>query len=562
MGKILNDLLEKHKDDMKGFMSKCRHDKELQKEILELTSFLDDYENVSLSERVWYCKNKIEKVQLCPYCGERRRRYKKMSTDLFATCGEDECKKAGMAKGSKSKRDWNAIQEKMKATYKARTGYEHNSQNPGNISKVKETCEKKYGVDCACKTEKAVENRQSVFKEKYGSQGEMLKQSIINKYGSFSEHAKVCAEKKSATAKMNAFATLKEKAKSLGFTIISDDPNIKSYEDVEIRCDRCGQVFKRYRDSINHFYNQNLQFCPHCDYKNLTYRSNGERELCEEIQKFYSGDMRLNKRVSNCEVDILIPDKKIAIDFNGVYWHSEQFKACNAHQIKKHAVENAGYNFIQIWEDDWNDPTKKKIILSRLKSKFGLSKKIFARKCEMRELISKDDVKLANNFLNENHLQGSAPSSRKFALFYDGELVEIATFGNSRKLIYGNSSSVELIRLCTKIGVNVVGGFSKLLKFAVKEIGAREIISYADCDWVSYKDNGYLKAGFSLVKETGCNYWWSKSGKRENRMKFTKAKLVSEGCDTSKTEKEIMKELGFVRVWGSGNLLFTFKNAN
>ena len=560
MRKYLKETLEKYKSNMKGFMSKCRSDKKLLAQINEFTSFLDSFENVSLSERVWYCKNNLKEVQMCPYCKSSRRKYKRMNSDLFKTCGNDICKKAGMGAGAKSYRNWSVIQEKMKSTYKDRTGYEHNSQNPENAAKVKETCKAKYGVDYACKTQKAKERFEEFVKEKYGSQSNVIKENIIKKYGSYSEHAKSCAVKKSMTSKMNAFNAIKEKAKSLGFTVLSEDPNIKSYEDIELKCDRCGRIFKRYRDSINHYYLRNLPFCPHCDYKNLTFRSGGERELVEEIQKFYDDEIRLNKHISNYEVDILILDKKIAIDYNGVYWHSEKFKAKNAHKEKKYAIESAGYKFIQIWEDDWKDPVKKEIILSRLKSKLGMAERIFARKCVVKELMTKEETKLANEFLKKNHLQGTAPSSRKFALVYDGEIVELATFGKTRKLVFGNSNGIELIRLCTKNGFNIIGGFSKLMKFAVGQLGSSNIISYADCDWVPYEDNGYLKSGFIMVKETGCNYWWSKSGIRENRMNFTKSKLVSNGADPSKTENEIMAELGYCKVWGSGNLLFRYSS--
>ena len=329
-----------------------------------------------------------------------------------------------------------------------------------------------------------------------------------------------------------------------------------------MKCDRCGLVFKRYRDSINYYYNNNLHFCPKCDYKNLTFRSNGERELGSEIQKFYDGDIRFNKHIATFEADIIIPDKKLAIDYNGVYYHSELFKTSNAHKEKKHAIEEAGYSFIQVWEDDWHNPIKKEIILSRIKSKLGLSEKIYARKCKVVELTERKEIVNAVKFLKNNHLQGNAPSSRKFALLYNDEIVELATFGKSRKLISGNTDKIELIRLCTKQGYNIVGGFSKLIKFALKELNVDSFISYADNDWINYENNGYLKSGFSLIKETACNYWWAKDGIRENRMKYTKDKLCSMGFDKSKTETEIMNSLGYYKVYGSGNLLFEYRQIN
>lgn len=544
--------------DSKGFAIKCRYDKKLVEEINSFTSFLNEYDDVSLSERVWYCKNKITEVQLCPYCKTRKRRFRKMNIGLFPTCGDPECKRQGIIKGSKAPRDWDDIQEKMKATYKERTGYEHNSQNPENIKKTKETCLKKYGVETPVKTEKAKEAREKTFVEKYGSQGNMLKENIIKTYGSFSNQRKILSDRASKTFKINAFNLIKEKAKEIGITILSDNYNATSYEDIEMQCDRCGMIFKKSRSAVNHFYMNKLSFCPHCDYKNLTFRSSGERVLGEEIIKFYDGDIQFNKRISNFEVDILIPKKQLAIDYNGIYWHSEMYKEKDVHKTKKERLEKLGYKFIQIWEDDWNDPIKKEIIISRLKSKIGVSERIFARKCTIKELTTNEEIKACNKFLSLNHLQGVAPSSRKFALLYKNEIVEVATFGKSRSLISGNNNEIELIRLCTKNGYNVVGGFSKLMKHAAKEMKCKRIISYADCDWISYDSNGYLNSGFKLIKETACNYWWSKDGIRENRMKFTKAKLIKMGYDPQKTENEIMKEIGYRKVYGSGNLLFEY----
>ena len=137
------------------------------------------------------------------------------------------------------------------------------------------------------------------------------------------------------------------------------------------------------------------------------------------------------------EIDIVIPDKKILIEFNGLYWHSEKFLDKNYHLDKTNKCEELGYQLIHIFEDEWLN--KKDIVKSRIKNILGVSKnKIYARKCKIKEVKTKDKT----IFLNKNHIQGSVGSVFNMGLYYNEELVSIMTFGE-RPIINGG---FELIR--------------------------------------------------------------------------------------------------------------------
>ncbi|MBO6271663.1 hypothetical protein J6O48_02650 [bacterium] len=87
-------------------------------------------EAISKSERYYCWLNKLKEIPKCPICGKPRI-FRKVNKGYFATCGDKSCKSALISKSnSESYRDWDKIQEKMKATYKEKTGYEHNMQNP------------------------------------------------------------------------------------------------------------------------------------------------------------------------------------------------------------------------------------------------------------------------------------------------------------------------------------------------------------------------------------------------------------------------------------------------
>ena len=72
------------------------------------------------------------------------------------------------------------------------------------------------------------------------------------------------------------------------------------------------------------------------------------------------------------ELDIVIPEHNLAIEFNGLLWHSEKYgKDRNYHSHKTNLCAEKGYRLIHIWEDDWRD--RKDIELAFIKQLVGKS---------------------------------------------------------------------------------------------------------------------------------------------------------------------------------------------
>lgn len=535
----------KHSRNWKGLLTKLRYDTKLKAELEEKTSFLNEL-NPSISERVFYYKEGFNSIQLCPYCNKNPLKFKKLDKGFFKTCGSKECIHKACSEGAKQERDWSSIQSKMRKTYKERTGYEHNMQNPEFVKKMNNTPNHKWGVQ----TELAKENREKALISKYGSLSNVLKTNIEKTYGSFKEFARKQALNTSKKKQEKDLQNLLKKIEDLDFTYLGCDSPNGVYH---LKCNKCNTEISLTRYAILYYCRAGKRFCPKCDFKEMTFRSNFEKEVGAFVSSIYNGDIQFNRHINGHECDIIVPEKKIAIECNGCYWHTDQFKKDkDTHQKKKIDVEKEGFNLIQIWEDDWNDIRKKEIIKSRFKSKFGLSKRIFARKCQLKEVNGKE----AKKFLDENHLQQYVQSSFNIGLYLGDELLEIATFGKTRKVISGNTQAIELYRLCTKKDYNVVGGFSKLMKHAKEIFKGKTIISYSDCDWCSFNSNGYEKVGFKRISVTQPNYWWCVDGIRRNRLNFTKKKLVKEGKDANLSEVEIMERDGHYRIFGSGNLVF------
>lgn len=132
------------------------------------------------------------------------------------------------------------------------------------------------------------------------------------------------------------------------------------------------------------------------------------------------------------------------------------------------------------------------------------------------------------------------------------------TLGKSRKIMNSSGNSkIELYRFASKLGTEVVGGFSKLLQAFIRETNINDIITYASSD-ISF-GNVYLKSGFIYDSHTGPGYTWVIDGHRKNRYNYNKQKLVEAGYDKNLSETKIMHSLGYYRCFDSGNLKFRYK---
>lgn len=89
--------------------------------------------------------------------------------------------------------------------------------------------------------------------------------------------------------------------------------------------------------------------------------SKGEKEVADFIASFYSGTLIANDRklLAGLELDIFLPQKNLAIEYNGVYWHSNAFLARRKvtaeelHKSKMNKCAAKQVRLLYVWEDDW-----------------------------------------------------------------------------------------------------------------------------------------------------------------------------------------------------------------
>ncbi|MCD8208245.1 MAG: hypothetical protein LUD72_09945 [Bacteroidales bacterium] len=359
----------------------------------------------------------------------------------------------------------------------------------------------------------------------------------------------VCAKKRIADKQRDTVETFIKKAETVHGKDRYDYSKVdykESSSKVTIKCNKCGHTFTQTP-------NKHLSGCgcPLCGMR----VSHHEEDILAFIK-----DMGIEAEQSNRsilkrqELDIFIPSKRIAIEYDGLYWHSNaQGKGETYHLNKTKECAEKGVRLIHIFEDEWIK--KRETVESRLRHILGEDggERIYARQCEIRGVGAKECAE----FLDGNHLQGSCQSKFRYGLYYNNELVAVMTFGRrrqKRERIEDYDEQWEMLRFCCRNNVSVIGGASRLLKHFIKEEKPKTIITYADKRWSD--GELYYKLGFIHTHDSRPNYFYVVEKDRESRFKYRKSELVRQGFDESKTEKEIMEEREIPRIYDCGNMVF------
>jgi hypothetical protein len=284
-------------------------------------------------------------------------------------------------------------------------------------------------------------------------------------------------------------------------------------------------------------------------------RTTFELKICKFLENNNIRYSPNNRKIIDGELDIYLPDYNLAIEINGLYWHSECYLNDDYHIIKTNKCFEKNIQLLHFFEDELIE--KFDIVESIIKSKLGIiNNKVYARKCVIREI----DAKTSAEFLNGNHIQGNVNSSIKIGLFYNNELVSLMTFGKLRNVL-GNKQHIdgeyEMLRFCNKLNTVVIGGASKLYNYFKIKFTPIIVISFANLRY-SHGEL-YEKLGFEFKNNTSPNYWYVIGKKRKHRFLFRKDVLVKEGYDINKTEHQIMSERKIPRIYDCGNIKYIDK---
>ena len=286
-----------------------------------------------------------------------------------------------------------------------------------------------------------------------------------------------------------------------------------------------------------------------------------EKEICnilDESNVIYESSRQL---LIGKEIDILVNDRKIGIEFNGLKWHTEWFGKKNHHYHldKTKLCNEKGYGLIHIFEDEFVN--KKEIVISKIKQILKInnaSKKIPARKCLIKEIYKHE----AKDFLDKYHIQGYSSATVYIGAFYENELIAVMTFKNGNL----KNKCWDLTRFASNINFVCQGIGGKLFNYFIKKYNPTYVISFADRRWtINPYDNLYTKLGFTLNKFTQPDYrYYNEKNdrfKRIHKMNFNKKTLSKKyGFPIEMTETEMAKELGYDRIWDCGLIKYVWTN--
>ena len=441
--------------------------------------------------------------------------------------------------------------EKVKQTCLEKYNVEHPLQDKKIYDKIKQTCLEKYGVDNVSKTDFVKKKISDKIKSQIKEIQKKREETYLKKYGvkniSLLEEIQ---EKKRQTSHKRMFLYLTSKNVQNQLKIKFISPKfIGDGKEYKWKCLKCGYIFEKiYANGI-------IPKCPKC--YPIKYQ-NQQNEVIKYLKNTLKiNNIKINSRtiIPPKELDIYCSDHNIAIEYNGLYWHSHKMLQDKFyHQNKTLECIEKGIQLIHIFENEWL--YKQKIVKNKLKILFNKIKyKIPGRKCIIKEI----DNDLKNKFLNKYHLQGIDNSTTKLGAFYKNRLVAIMTFGKPR---FNKNYEWEIYRYCVINNFIIHGIANKLFQYFLKNYNPQSIITYTD---LRYSDgNLYDNLNFKLEHITNPNYFYVKDGIIYSRHVFQKHKLKDklEFYNKNLTEQENMALNNYDIIYDCGNLVFSYTRTN
>jgi len=489
------------------------------------------------------------------------------------------------------KKPMNLKMKLMAETHKERYGVEHPMQNPEtlerhlankNFEKFKESYKKtmleRYGVDSGFKHESIKKRAKKTMLERYGTEHalrsdicrEKYKNTIREKYGDSAlewagYNVKEIRDKAMITNRENLgvdypFQSLdiQEKIKQTfikkyGVDKIAKSPVIQEkirksiLEKFGIHHLSLPEIRERIKQTSLEKYgvicslqNPDIQQKSYeTRIKNDSFKTSAlEKEIREFIQATVSSEVLKNLRniIAPYEIDICIPEKKIAVEVNGLYWHSEAWVDKNYHTLKYKLCQEAGYRLVTIFEHEWLQ--RQNAVKSRLRSVLGENKILIGAR---ETVFSVGDQEEVSSFLNEFHVQGSTRFEKAFKLSFEDQIVAVMTFSRHHRQ---TSKELVLNRFCIRDNYSIMGGASKLLKNAdIHE----PIVSYSDNRWSD--GDIYHQLKFKLDRQLPPDYFYISNSGVFSKQSMRKTK---KDRDSGLSEHALRLSQGYLRVYDCG----------
>lgn len=329
---------------------------------------------------------------------------------------------------------------------------------------------------------------------------------------------------------------------------------------VPITCAKHGQFMQ---SPTNHL--QGKQGCSKCNHM----KSAPEDAIATYLERFTTVERRNRTLIGPKELDIYLPEHKLAVEFCGMYWHShgdkdDERKNKQRHAQKHHLCEAKGVRLITLYETEWAE--RPSTVKRLLRNAMGKTKgRLMARKCELRC----PSIQEARAFYEKYHPQGGDGSGVHYGLYWGGKLVACMrfTYGNNDRGHGAKERQWTLSRYATR--VSVVGAASKLFKAF--------LVGHAPDSVKSFSDNRlfgggmYAQLGFELEADVPPDYqvWSQKLGLRpkphyqrrviSSRLRDHSVQGAFDPATDKRTEAEMTYLMGARRIYDCGKKRWVWK---
>ena len=412
--------------------------------------------------------------------------------------------------------EYNIIKDKKQAALSQQEsmlkkyGVRFSAQNKESIEKMKQTNLKKYGATCYLQSNEVKDkikqcyNVDNVFRldeikekikqtnlEKYGVENVLSKESPIRKnveqtnlerYGNKVVLKNTDIINKIKETKLEKYGTcnginialkvkeLENKETLKEYLKLQKEPTLLSIsKDLTIPYSTVAYFIDKYE--LNHLVKYNTSYLEE-DFKkfldtlNIPYKTHDRTVIKPQ------------------ELDFYFPDYNLAIEFNDIASHNStlgyitsEVKPKDYHYNKSKACEEVGVRLIHIYEYEWFNERQRPILENIITGALGLNKTIYARKCNIVIKPSKE----MRDFFNTNNIQGFRPGKFAICLEYDGRIVMAYMMGSA---YFGKGKyEWEVIRGATELGINVVGGASKIWKYFIDNYNPNNCVYYIDYNY-------------------------------------------------------------------------------
>ena len=259
------------------------------------------------------------------------------------------------------------IKNKVKQTCLERFGCEYASQNKEVQEKYKQTCLERFGCENVLQNKEVQEKAKQTNLERYGCEHptqskevqEKVKQTCLERYKC---EYPLQSEKVKQIFHDNSYDNLIPKFIEYGVAPLFPKEEYTGYDKTyRWKCLICQNEFEQKIHTTGHV--EECPYLPHCwnCYPRISGESKSELELLDFVKQYYSNAHKDNELIKPYELDIVIDELKLAIEFNGDYWHSVEFylehhdnldEYYNYHLNKVLKANKKGYRLIHIWESN------------------------------------------------------------------------------------------------------------------------------------------------------------------------------------------------------------------